>query len=69
MGQAVGNEVNMEPPMTVEESAARVAERVRLSKEIWGCPTTWLTFALQIDALTPETSAKFLSYDGTELPW
>ncbi|KAK1832085.1 NAD(P)-binding Rossmann-fold containing protein [Podospora conica] len=50
MGQAVADEVNMkEPPMTVEESAARIVER--------------------IDALTPETSAKFLSYDGKELPW
>ncbi|KAK0750900.1 hypothetical protein B0T18DRAFT_319519, partial [Schizothecium vesticola] len=50
MGQAVADAVNMkEPTMTVEESAAKVVER--------------------IDALTAETSAKFLSYDGRELSW
>ena len=69
MGQALADVVGFaQPPMTIEQSSKAVLERVCSSSVLITYMVPRLTHE-QIDALSSETSGKFQSYDGQELPW
>lgn len=68
MGQALADSLGSpEPPMTIEESTRQVLQQVSLLYAL--CFNDVGSNTEKIDGLSDETSGKFSSFDGKELPW